>query len=141
MLYAVIGMLYCLPAKFQDRQTDRYADRQTDRQTAVRAHGRTCGRTDRHPSGRTDGHTYGHTDRRNFFLLVLSSKTYKTWTFIKRRGFFFHSCDYNSFFLYILRLWWESKNDTDKRKMRMQKCKLQTKSTLFLYILTNRREL
>ena len=28
------------------------------------------------------------TDRRKFFLLVLSSKTYKTWTFIKRRDFF-----------------------------------------------------
>ena len=30
------------------------------------------------------------TDRRtNFFLLILSSKTYKTWTFVKRREFFY----------------------------------------------------
>ena len=52
------------------------------------------------------------TDRRNFFLLlVLSSKTYKTWTFVKRREiFFFHSCDYNTFSFYILRMRWESKN-------------------------------
>ena len=44
------------------------------------------------------------------FLLVLSSKTYKTWTFIKGGEFLFHSCDYNTFSFYILRMWWESKN-------------------------------
>ena len=36
--------------------------------------------------------TYVPTDRQtdgNFFFLVLSSKTYKTWTFVKRREFFF----------------------------------------------------
>ena len=60
------------------------------------------------------GHTvYVHpdrqTDRRKFFWLVLSSKTYKSWTFVKRREFFFHSCDYNTFSFYILRMWWESK--------------------------------
>ena len=56
--------------------------------------------------------TYVQTDRqadgRDFFLLVLSCKTYKTWTFIKRREFFFHSCDYNTFSFYILRMWRES---------------------------------
>ena len=50
------------------------------------------------------------TDRRKYFLLVLSSKAYKTWTFVKRREFFFHSCDYNTFSFYILRMWWESTN-------------------------------
>ena len=29
------------------------------------------------------------TDRRKFFWLVLSSKTYKSWKFVKRREFFF----------------------------------------------------
>ena len=56
--------------------------------------------------------TYVHTARQtdgNFFWLVLSSKSYKSWTFVKRRDFFFHSCDYNTFFFYILRMWWESK--------------------------------
>ena len=52
---------YCVHSK--SPQTDRRTDRQTVRPT------------DR----RTDG----------FFLLVLSSKPYKTWTFIKRREFFF----------------------------------------------------
>ena len=36
--------------------------------------------------------TYIQIDRQtdgNFFLLVLSSKTYKSWTFVKRREFFF----------------------------------------------------
>ena len=58
--------------------------------------------------------TYRQTDRQtdgNSFLLVLSSKTYKSWTFSKRRDFFFHSCDYNTFSFYILRMWWESKKD------------------------------
>ena len=45
-------------------------------------------------SSRTARQTGGRTDGRKFFLLVLSSKAYKTWTFIKRREFFFHSCDY-----------------------------------------------
>ena len=72
------------------------------------------------------------------FFLVLSSETYKIWTFIKRRFFFtfsshteyvkresivFHSCDYNTFSFYILRMWCESK----KRKMllgRLNKLKI-----------------
>ena len=29
----------------------------------------------------------------------------------KDRFFFLHSCDYNTFSFYILRMWWESKND------------------------------
>ena len=57
--------------------------------------------------------TYIQTDGK-FFLLVLSSKTYKTWTFVKRREFFFfYLCDYNTFSFYILRIWRESKNHTD----------------------------
>ena len=38
--------------------------------------------------------TYVHPDRQtdgNFFWLVLSAKTYKSWTFVKRRIFFFFS--------------------------------------------------
>ena len=57
--------------------------------------------------------TYSQTDRQTdgiFFWLVLSSKTYKSWTFVKKREFFFHLCDYNTFSFYILRMWWESKN-------------------------------
>ena len=55
---------------------------------------------------RTYSQTTRQTDRQTeFFLLVLSSKTYKTWIFVKRREFFFHSCDYNTFFFYILRMW------------------------------------
>ena len=60
--------------------------------------------------------TYIQTDRQtdgNFFWLVLSSKTYKSWTFVKRREFFFfyHSCDYNTYSFYILRMWWKSKKN------------------------------
>ena len=60
------------------------------------------------PDRQTDGRTGGQTEI--FFLLVLSSKTYKSWTFVKRREFFFHSRDYNTFSFYILRMWWESKS-------------------------------
>ena len=63
-------------------------------------------RTYVHPDRRTDRQTDGNF----FFVLVLSSKTYKTWTLVKRREFFFHSWDYNTFSFYILRMWWESKN-------------------------------
>ena len=66
--------------------------------------------TDRRTDGRTDGQTDIQTDRRTFFLLVLSSKSHKILTFIKRREFFFRSCDYNTFSFYILRMWWKSKN-------------------------------
>ena len=59
---------------------------------------------------RTAKHPDRQTDRQNFFLLVLSSKTYKTWIFIKKREFFIcHSCDYNPFSFYTLHVWWESK--------------------------------
>ena len=58
---------YCVHSK--SLRTARNPERQTDRQT--------------------DRQTYRRTERRKFFLLVLSSKTYKTWTFIKRREFFF----------------------------------------------------
>ena len=45
-----------------------------------RMHRQTDIQADRHTFWQTDGH---------FCLLVLSSKTYKTWTFVKRREFFF----------------------------------------------------
>ena len=64
--------------------------------------------------------TYGVCKKRKYcFLLVLSSKTYKTWTFVKRIEFFFHSCDYNTFSYYILRMWWESKNETEDASKRL----------------------
>ena len=57
-----------------------------------------------------------------FFWLVLSSKTYKSWTFVKRREFFFfHSCDYNTFFFYILRMWWESKSNHTLREVKSER--------------------
>ena len=40
-------------------------------------------------SPRTYVHPDIQTDRRKFFWLVLSSKTYNSWTFVKRRIFFF----------------------------------------------------
>ena len=61
-------------------------------------------------STRTFVHPDIQTERRKFFWLVLSSKTYKSWTFVKRREFFFYSCDYNTFCFYILRMWWERKH-------------------------------
>ena len=66
-----------------------------------KVHVRTYIQTDIQTDRQTDG---------NFFLLFLSFNIYKAWTFIKRREFFFHSCDYNTFSFYILRMWWESKN-------------------------------
>ena len=46
--------------------------------------------------------TYRQTDRQKFFLLVLSSTTYKTWTFVKRREFLFftHAITILSLFTY-----------------------------------------
>ena len=61
-----------------------------------------------HTSVRTDRQTGRKTEI--FSLLVLPFKPYKTWTFVRRGEFFFHSCDYNTFSFYILRMWWESKN-------------------------------
>ena len=82
-------------------------------------------RTYVHPDRQTDGQT------EIFFLLVLSSKIYKSWTLVKRREFFFHSCDYNTFSFYILRMWWESKN---KKKNKLvvvwNKLQIQGKSAI-----------
>ena len=47
--------------------------------------------------------TYSQTDRQtdgNFLLLVLSSKTYKTWTFVKRRDLFFFTHAITILFLF-----------------------------------------
>ena len=61
----------------------------------------TFSQTDRQTDRQTDSHADRQTDRRKFFLFVFSSKTYKTWTFVKRREFFFHSCDYNTLSFYL----------------------------------------
>ena len=62
---------------------------------------------------RTYIHPDRQTDRQNFFLLVLSYKTYSTNHEHLSKGenflFVFHSCDYNTFSFYILCMWWESK--------------------------------
>ena len=50
-------------------------------------------------SPRTYSQIDRQTDRRKFFLLVLSSKTYKTWTFVKRREFSFFSLVRLEYFL------------------------------------------
>ena len=60
-------------------------------------------------SPQTDRPTGRQTDRRKFSLLVLSSKAYKTWTFVRSSIFFTHAITILSLF-YILRVWWESKN-------------------------------
>ena len=66
-----------------------------------------------HPDRQTDG---------NFFLVLSSFNIYKTWTFInKREFFFFHSCDYNTFTFYILRMWWESKKTIIMRKEKVRR--------------------
>ena len=62
-------------------------------------------RTYIHPDRQTDRQTDG-----NFFCLVcfLRHKNHKHLS-KGENFFFFHSCDYNTFFFYILRMWWESK--------------------------------
>ena len=67
--------------------------------STARIHVRTARQPDRQTDSQAD---------ENSFLLVLSSETYKTWTFIKRREFFIYSCDYNTFSFYVLRMRWES---------------------------------
>ena len=56
--------------------------------------------------------TYIQTDRQTeiFFGLfcLLKHKNHKHLS--KGQNLFFHSCDYNTFSFYILRMWWESKN-------------------------------
>ena len=64
------------------------------------------------------------------FLLVSCSKTYKTWTFIKRKEFFFYSCDYNTFSLYILHMWWESKKDWEVDSV-FQRLRVEERDILF----------
>ena len=58
-------------------------------------------RTYVHPDRQTDGH---------FFCLfcLLRHKNHEHSS--KGENFFFHSCDYNTFSFYILRMWWESKS-------------------------------
>ena len=73
----------------------------------------------------TSIHPSRQTDRRKFFLLLLSFNIYKTWTFIKRRIFFFHSCDYNTLSFYILRMWWESKKWDRSWYIINKKCKME----------------
>ena len=61
-----------------------------------------------------DIQTSSQTDRRKFCLLLLSFNIYKTWTFIKRREFFFFSLMRLQYFLFLHtpRMWWESKKIT-----------------------------
>ena len=42
-------------------------------------------------------------------------------------NFFFHSCDYNTFSFYILRMWWGSRNDAEAScpKFHRTSCQLQ----------------
>ena len=57
-------------------------------------------RTARHPDRQTDGIFFG------LFCLLRHTNHEHLW---KGENFFFHSCDYNTFSRYILRMWWESK--------------------------------
>ena len=68
-------------------------------------------RTYVHPDRQTDRRTDGQTEI-FFFLIVLSSKTSKSWKFVKRREFFvfFTHAITILFLFYILRMWWEIKN-------------------------------
>ena len=66
-----------------------------------------------HPDIQTDRQTDG-----NFFGLFcfLRHKNHKN--FSKGENFFFfHSCDYNTFSFYILRMWWESKKDANPLRL------------------------
>ena len=58
-------------------------------------------RTSRQTDGRTDGIFFG-------LFYLLRHKNHKHLS--KGENFFFHSCYYNTFSFYILRMWWESKN-------------------------------
>ena len=61
---------------------------------------RTARQTDKQTGRHTDGRTDRQTDE-NLFLLVLSSKTHKTWTFINGRDFLFtHAIIILSLFTY-----------------------------------------
>ena len=64
-----------------------------------KVHVRTYIQTSRHPDRQTD----------IFFGLfcLLRHKNHKNLS--KGENFFFHSCDYNTFAFYILRMWWKSK--------------------------------
>ena len=57
--------------------------------------------------------TSRQTDRQtdvNFFFGLFSLLRHKNYEHLsKGENFFFHSCDYNTFSFYILRMWWESK--------------------------------
>ena len=57
--------------------------------------------------------TYVRTDRQTEILFCLVWLLIHTKHKHSSKGenfFFFHSCDYNTFSFYILRMWWESKN-------------------------------
>ena len=68
-------------------------------------------RTYVHPDRQTDRRT----DRRKFFLDLFCLLRHKNHKHLSKgkNFFFFHSCDYNTFSFYILRMWWESKNWTN----------------------------
>ena len=54
--------------------------------------------------------TYVQTDG-NFFFCSFCLLTYTKHEHSSKGEFFFHSCDYNTFSFYILRMWWESKKN------------------------------
>ena len=54
-----------------------------------------------HPDRQTDGNFFC-----SFCLLTHSKHEHSS----KGENFFIYSCDYNTFFFYIYRMWWESKN-------------------------------
>ena len=54
--------------------------------------------------------TYRRTDGILFFGLFCLLRHTKHEHSSKGENFFFHSFDYNTFFFYIFRMWWESKN-------------------------------
>ena len=76
--------------------------------------------------------TYVHPDRQTeiIFGLFCLLRHKNDEHLSKGDNFFFHSCDYNTFSFYILRMWWESKNCkfflrfffSDEREYQIWKC-------------------
>ena len=89
-------------------RTDRQTDRQTHRQTYIHTYIHTATQTGRQTDRQTYIQTYRRTDG-NFFCLFCLPRHTKHEHLSKVDIFFFHSCDYNTFSFYILRMWWESK--------------------------------
>ena len=84
-------------------------------------------RTYVYPDRQTDGNLFG-------LFCLLRYKNHKHLS--KGENFFFHSCDYNTFSFYILRIWWESKNSIFRYKrpkravgaLQVYKCSINPRS-------------